>query len=216
MSNYKKLLIVIFTLALMFSASANAEQNIVTFGFTGSVLYSDSSLNTPIDSLVSGSFSYDLNAPVTTFFSSPPSTNSYYYYTAPEALKVNFSGHSISSDLLTYTLFDNFGGNVEDQFILDAGAVKLDGIDSGGFSLALSSSYGIENTNALTSSQPPQTLDLSLFNVMPYNGGSFIVNNAYKLQFSILSITPVPEPESYALLLAGLGMIGLMVRLKKC
>ena len=92
--------------------------------------------------------------------------------------------------------------------------MKLDGTDTGSFGLTLSSSYGIENTNALTSSQPPQTLDLSLFNVMPYNGGDFIVNNVYQLQFSILSITPVPEPESYALLLAGLSVIGLMVRRK--
>jgi hypothetical protein len=34
----------------MFCGSAKAEQNIITFGFTGSVLYSDSSLNAPVDS----------------------------------------------------------------------------------------------------------------------------------------------------------------------
>ncbi len=210
----KKLIIIFFVITSVFCTSAYANPNIVTFGFTGSVIFSDPSLNAPIDSPISGSFSYDLNAPITTFYNSPPTTYSYYYYSAPEALSVNFSGHSVTSDLLTYTLFDNFSDNLEDQLILDAGLIKLDGIDSGGLSIVLSSSPWIENTNALTSSQPPQTLDLSLFNVTPYNSGSIVVNNAYKLQFSILSITPVPEPESYALLLAGLGIICFKVRRK--
>lgn len=211
---FKKLLMIFLVSASVFSGSAYSNPNIVTFSFTGSVIYSEPSLNAPIDSFVSGSFSYDLNAPVTTFFSSPPSSYSNYYYSAPEALKVNFSSHTVTSDLLSYTLFDNFGGNVEDQFVLEAGAVKLDGIDSGRFGLVLSSSYGIENTNALIGSSPPQALDLSLFNIFPYNFGYFIINNTYELQFSILSITPVPEPESYALLLAGLGMMGFMARRK--
>jgi hypothetical protein len=38
---------------------------------------------------------------------------------------------------------------------------------------------------------------------MPINGGS------YQLQ---MSATPVPEPESWALLLGGLGLVGLMTR----
>lgn len=210
----KKLLTLLFIYAAGFCSSANSTTNIASFKFTGAVIYSDPSLIAPVDSLVSGSFSYDLNAPVTTFYNSPPSTYGYFYYSAPEALKVSFSNHTITSDSLTYTLFDNFGGNVEDQFILDAGLVKLDGIDSGGFSLSLSSSYGIENTNALNGILPPQTIDLSLFNVLPYNTGSFVVNNTNMLQFSILSVTPIPEPVSYALLLTGLGMIGFKVRRK--
>lgn len=214
MSKNKNLLSLLFIFAAGFCSSANATSNIVNFNFTGAVIYSDPSLIAPVDSLVSGSFSYDLNAPVTTFYNSPPSAYGYFYYSAPEALKVSFSNNTITSDLLTYTLFDNFGGNVEDQFILDAGLVKLDGIDSGGLSLSLSSSYGIENTNALIGILPPQTLELSLFNVLPYNAGSFVVNNNIMLQFSILSLAPVPESDTYALLLAGLVVIRFKARRK--
>jgi hypothetical protein len=210
---FKKLLIIFFAITSIFSASAHANPNIVTFDFTGSVTFSDPSLNTTIDSLISGSFSYDLNAPVGTF-SFPPGSINYYNYTAPEALKVNFSGHTITSDFLNYTLYDNIGANIEDAFILDAHSVKLDGLDFGRFNLTLASSYGVENTNALTSSQPPQTLDLSLFNNVQGNYGGLLKNDAYTLQFSILSLAPIPEPESYALLLSGLGMIGLMIRRK--
>jgi PEP-CTERM motif len=214
-SNYKNLLIVIFTIAHMFSGSVKAEQNIITFDFTGSVLYSDSSLNAPIDSLVSGSFSYDLNAPTQIAVNSPPFTHSYYNYTSPSALTLIFSGHNISFDDLQYDLFDNQNGNVEDQFNLSAHSDKINGIDYGTFVLALASSSGVGNRNALTSSQPPQTLDLSLFNnTNDFTYGVLVKNNTYTLQFSILSLAPVPEPESYALLLAGLGVIGLMVHQK--
>lgn len=213
MANCKKLLTALFTIASIISTSANAEQNIVGFDFTGSVLYSDPSLNAPINSLVSGSFYYDLNAPVATF-SYPPGSTNYYSYMAPEALKVNFSGHSITSEDLSYTLYDNIGANVEDAFILDAHSVKLDGLDFGRFNLTLASSYGVENTYALTSSQPPQTLNLALFNNAQGNYGGLLKNGAYALQFSITSLAPVPEPENYALLLAGLGMIGYITRRK--
>ena len=213
MSKYKKLLIVIFALASAFGSSANAGANIVTFGFTGSVFYSDPNLNSPINSLVSGNFPYDLNAPVTTYFSSPPTTYSYYYYSAPNALTINFSGHTVTSDILSYSLQDNSGSNANDSFVLGAGSVKLDGLDYGHLSLTLGSSP--DPSNALTSDLPPRTLDLALFNNRS-NFGDIVKDNDTKLQFSILSITPVPEPESYALLLAGLSIIGLMIRPKKC
>ena len=49
-----------------------------------------------------------------------------------------------------------------------------------------------------------QILDLGVGSgAMPINGGS------YQLQ---MSATPVPEPESWALLLGGLGLVGLMTR----
>lgn len=215
MSNYKKLLIVICTIAHMFSASANANQNIITFNFTGYVLFSDPSFNAPIDSLVSGSFSYDLNAPANIVYSAPPTTFSFYNYSSPSALTVNFSGYNITSDELQYDLYDNQNGNVEDQFTLSAPLSKLDGVDYGKFSLILASSYGEENRNALIGYQPPKTLDLSLFNsTNNLTYGALLKDNAYTLLFSIDSLAPIPENESYLLLLAGLGIIGFIRRRK--
>lgn len=114
----KKLLMIFLISASVLSGAANADSNIVTFSFTGSVIYSEPSLNAPTDSLVSGSFSYDLNAPVSPI---SPSFYSYYNYTAPNALEVNFSGHTITSDTIGYTLYDNTNGNVEDYFVLSVG-----------------------------------------------------------------------------------------------
>jgi len=208
---FKKLLIIFLVSASMLIGSANADSNVVTFNFTGSVIYSKPSLNAPIDSLVYGSFSYDLNAPVTTYFSSPPTTYSYYYYSAPNALKINFSGHTITSDSLVFNLQDNSGSNADDSFVLGAGSVKLDGIDDGHLSLALGSLP--DPSNALTSSLPPQTLNLALFNNIS-NFGDLVKDNNTKLQFSIVTLSPVPEPESYALILAGLGLVGLTTRRK--
>lgn len=215
MSKNKKLSTLIFALATGFSSYANALSNIVSFNFTGAVIYSDPSLNAPVDSLVSGSFSYDLNAPANIVYSAPPTTFSFYNYSSPSALTVNFSGYNIASDDLQYDLYDNQNGNVEDQFTLSAHLAKLDGIDYGRFALVLASSYGVENRNALIGNQPPQTLDLSLFNnTNDYTYGALIRDNAYTLLFSIHSLAPVPETESYLLLLAGLGVIGFTARRK--
>lgn len=46
-------------------------------------------------------------------------------------------------------------------------------------------------------------------------GDGTTINEEYRLRLSGVQAAPIPEPESYAMLLAGLGMIGTMVRRRK-
>ena len=41
------------------------------------------------------------------------------------------------------------------------------------------------------------------------------LNEEYRLRLSGVSVSPVPEPETYAMLLAGLGLVGAMARRRK-
>ena len=41
------------------------------------------------------------------------------------------------------------------------------------------------------------------------------INEEYRLRLSGVEVAPIPEPETYAMLLAGLGLIGTMVRRRK-
>ena len=41
------------------------------------------------------------------------------------------------------------------------------------------------------------------------------INEAYRLRLSGVTVSPVPEPETYAMLLAGLGLVGAMARRRK-
>lgn len=41
------------------------------------------------------------------------------------------------------------------------------------------------------------------------------LNEGYRLRLSGVQVSPIPEPETYAMLLAGLGLIGAMVRRRK-
>ena len=46
-------------------------------------------------------------------------------------------------------------------------------------------------------------------------GLSSLVFTASNVAFELASVTPVPEPETYALMLAGLGVVGFMARRRK-
>jgi hypothetical protein len=46
-------------------------------------------------------------------------------------------------------------------------------------------------------------------------GDGTTINEEYRLRLSGVQAAPIPEPESYAMLLAGLGLIGTMVRRRK-
>jgi hypothetical protein len=48
--------------------------------------------------------------------------------------------------------------------------------------------------------------------VTPFGNGFLITQGGGKISFQQQQVTPVPEPETYALLLAGLGMIGFLTR----
>ena len=43
----------------------------------------------------------------------------------------------------------------------------------------------------------------------PANGGQ---TNGYVIEYSSVALQPVPEPETYALMLAGLGLLGAAAR----
>jgi hypothetical protein len=55
------------------------------------------------------------------------------------------------------------------------------------------------------------------FNTLGNANGNYTFNMASTglLTFSVPSVTPVPEADSYAMLLAGLGVIGLVARRRK-
>lgn len=44
---------------------------------------------------------------------------------------------------------------------------------------------------------------------------SATINEEYRLRLSGVEVSPIPEPETYAMLLAGLGLVGTMVRRRK-
>ncbi|KIO47871.1 FxDxF family PEP-CTERM protein [Nitrosospira sp. NpAV] len=46
-------------------------------------------------------------------------------------------------------------------------------------------------------------------------GDVVTLNEEYRLRLSGVSVSPVPEPETYAMLLAGLGLVGAMARRRK-
>jgi PEP-CTERM motif len=41
------------------------------------------------------------------------------------------------------------------------------------------------------------------------------LNEEYRIRLSGVTVSPVPEPETYAMLLAGLGLMGAMIRRRK-
>jgi len=44
---------------------------------------------------------------------------------------------------------------------------------------------------------------------------AWMTNSYYKYDISVIGVVPVPEPETYAMLLAGLGLMGAVARRRK-
>lgn len=69
-------------------------------------------------------------------------------------------------------------------------------------------------TSVLSASGPGGAEPLS--NWAPVPASDLVtLNEEYRLRLSGVSVSPVPEPETYAMLLAGLGLVGAMARRRK-
>lgn len=77
----------------------------------------------------------------------------------------------------------------------------LNGLFSVAFNDYLNNSYSL-------AANTPYTLKISGVTLASPVGGSGIVN----INYANGTVTPVPEPESYAMLLAGLGLVGTIAR----
>lgn len=183
----KKFIVVFIAVISLFSVAANAE--IVTFKFSGSVTYTNGTLATAVTgSPITGIVSYDTSvsgADLLTGYSS-------YSIPSPFVISASVGQHTIMAKNLNVSIWDNYGGNVEDMVWMLGGSVFVDGnsYPDGAFGFVVASGPG--NTKALTSTALPSCLDVTAFDagstlsygVLQSDGGS----NGQILQFSIDSI----------------------------
>jgi hypothetical protein len=194
------------TVFSLMSGVANAAS--VTFDFSGEVTYGGS-LST-IGSPVTGSFSYDTNAAPSISFGNFAN----YSFSAPFGISAAVNGHTVEASLLSVTVVNNFGGNVEDTFEVDASQLFVDGVSypNGSFGFVLASEPG--HTGVFSSTALPSSLNVAAFDAGPSLNYGFLQRDGGPtgtlLQFSVNSITsnsPVPEPSSFALTALGLLLI---------
>jgi hypothetical protein len=68
--------------------------------------------------------------------------------------------------------------------------------------------------------QNVSTQNFTFANITGYDSTNYTANffqsgNDYNLNFTATATAPVPEPETYALMLAGLGLVGFQVRRRR-
>ncbi len=193
-----------------------ANAGVKTYQFTGSEIYHDTSLGVSSDSFVTGTFSYDVNAHVDYDLTSyAPGEYGLFTHVAADAFTFNWNGHSLTSSIVQYSVYANINSNVPDYFVVAAYDPTYDGVlISGGYvALTLGS---LTDGEALTSASPPTSLNFSLFDQPSFNRASFHNDTGLNLlSFNVLSISAVPELETYSMLLMGIGVIGFMTRRRK-
>lgn len=109
----------------------------------------------------------------------------------------NFSFGPGSESILEFSLSFNGGG-----------AISLGTITT---NLALAGAWEGLSTNYLSGSAGNVVLSLVNRNTNP-GGNDFAVDDIFFGTESTVNLAPVPEPETYAMMLAGLGLIGLIAR----
>jgi len=165
----------------------------------------------------SGTFTYDAQV-------SPTGTagnGATRYSGSLHALSGTADGNSFS-DVSGYTLVGNdvlTSGQYVDFLQLTfepplntpGGTYNLTGFDIGGFSLVNVRMFWIEGQNGITDFLDDQTLPPVLPSFPGRLAFDFIDSSGAPAQsvfFNGLSVSPVPEPSTYSMLLAGLGMLG--------
>ena len=188
----------------------HATAAVVEFAFEGTV---DGvgipvfGLNPAIGTAVTGRFSYDtaLTVTPTTTFSAD------YQISSPYTLVTYIGGTRIESGgSFGISVVNNFNGNIEDQIMIGKQPVIVGGNQTadGVFGLNLAS----RNPNTFASLSLPEQLMLNDFDAWRYGVLTRSGNNQEIITFSIDSLTPVPLPGTWLMLVSGLGIIALAAR----
>jgi hypothetical protein len=166
----------------------------------GSLTASDS-LNTFTNNLLpvtpGSTYGYNFGG-ATGSFSSTVSANGYYY--ADYLINVT----SATAESVTTTL-NNLGGvtNLSERIYGYNGTFLGDAAAGTGILQVWSNNYPLTGATVSIISPTSLTAGQYVVELRGTTAGSF---------GGTLSVTPVPEPDSYAMLLAGLGLLGFMVR----
>jgi hypothetical protein len=170
---------------LLGSGIANAEM--LTFHFKGTVTYGGSLAS--VGDQVTGHFCYDTDT-------STPSIrlNDYASYdVAPECkIVVRVGAHEARSKQLIVSIWNNFGGNVEDMIDVDGVTATLDGTEYPGGTVAFRLATGPGNTKVFRSVNLREQFKIADFDSMNYGvvqmDGS---SNGTLLEFTITSMKVV-------------------------
>lgn len=176
-------------LAFFGAVSTSAVAETLTFQFEGTVVYG-SPIAVPPGSKLTGRFSYDTQtAPNITYkgFAN-------YSIPAPARLTAKVAGHTIVSEGMSVSVWDQYGGNVEDMVNVMGTAPVMDGTTfaDGAFGFYVASRPG--QKHALHNTHLPRSYDMKKFNaegntygILQTDGGQ----TGTLLQFSIDSITQI-------------------------
>lgn len=190
-------------------ACCTAQAAPLQFNFTGTVTDTSGALtNVSTGTVFKGSFNYDPTTPANYTISG----SSNYSFGSTSQITADIGGHIVTAGNLNATITDNFGGNVEDHVTISGGEpLLIDGTaySAGSFGIDLASGPG--NTSVLTNTNLPTSYDVSAFDAWSYGWVQFDgAPGGQILQFTVNEITPVPEAETYAMMIAGLGILTML------
>ncbi len=178
------------TAALVLAGAASAE--VVTFEFQGTVTYTTymASVGAPI----TGRFSWDTDAPVGPVDPNYQVATYMHPYTFGISAKVG--PHTISSDQLSVTVFNNLGGNAEDMIDITGIAPVVDGTTFSSGYLAIRLASGPGSSSVFRDTRLPQHLELARFDSQSVNYTQLLVDgssNGVVLDVKLESIRRVPS-----------------------
>jgi hypothetical protein len=176
----------LFTGALLLASGiANAEM--LTFHFKGTVTYGGALAS--VGDEVTGHFCYDTDSSIPGFW-----LNDYASYdVAPECkIVVRVGAHKATSKQLIVSIWNNFGGNVEDMIDIYGHAAILDGTEYPDGTVGFRLATGPGNTKVFRSVNLRERFKIEDFDSMNY--GEVLMDgssNGALLQFTITSMKTI-------------------------
>jgi hypothetical protein len=192
---------IIYSMMIMFGAVNLANASLITFAYEG-VITQTASPGVLVGDSFYGSYTFDSLA-------SGGSTGSItnYRISGPDVnMTLNYGSYSFQSHDYSILVID--GSCCVDIY---RAQMEIDGV-------LYALSFITSNPNIITNSElllsPP---DISLFGQaqMSVNDNSISIPLQTRGNIASISAAPVPEPETYAMMLAGLGLLGFMARRRK-